>query len=164
MEKMILERNVAYAVKENIIYALVFLTALFSGTTFFSSGNLAFWISMISGLFVLICITILLIKKGLVNTSQLYYGYFLFGKLIGKKKIDTTVSDKFTILHIRYRQKYVRSHNEPNWEYGIDSFEIYFYADEGTIQNEIIKCSNKENSEKAKDFLMQHCNLKFVSI
>ena len=164
MKKIILERNVEYAVWENIIYALIFLVALFFGTTFFSSGITAFCISIISGLLIIICILSMLIKKGLVNNKQLYRGYFLFGKLMRKKKIENPVSDKFTIMHKIYRQKYVRSYNEQNWEYGIDSFELYFFDEDGAIQNEIIKCSKKESSEKAKVFLMEKCNLEFVSL
>ena len=158
MKKIILERNVEYAVWENIIYALVFLIALFFGTTYFSSGIVAFWISTISGLLIIICILTLLIKKGLANNKQLYRGYFLFGKLIRKKKIENCVSNKFTIIHKRYRQKYIRNYNESNWEYAIDSFELYFFDEDGTIQDEIIKCSKKESSEKAKFFLIENCD------
>lgn len=56
MKQIILERNVAYALWENIVYALIFLVALFVGTTFFSTGNLALTLSILSGLFIVVCI------------------------------------------------------------------------------------------------------------
>ncbi len=164
MKQIILERNVEYAIWENIIYALVFLLALFIGTFLFSSGKTAVLICILSGILVLICILALLTKKGIVADLNLYRGYFLFSKLIYKKRIENPVSDKFTILHKKYRQKYIRSYKDPNWEYAVDSFELYFYDEDGTIQNPIIKCMKSESSEKAKSFLIENFGLKFKSI
>ena len=79
MKKIILERNVEYALWENLLYALLFFAALFVGTTFFSKGSLALFLSIFSGVVVLVCIVTLSIKKGLVADTNLYGGYFLFG-------------------------------------------------------------------------------------
>lgn len=160
MKQIILERNVVYAVWENLMYALVFSGAMFIGTTFFSSGNTG---SLFFGIITSICITFLIIKKGLVMDKNLYRGYFVFGKLVSKKKIINPNTEKFTLVGRKLRQKYDRSYQDPNWEYTVDSFELYFINEEGEIKNEIIKCRSHKSAEEAKEFLLINSPLKFVS-
>ena len=164
MNKIILERNVDYALWENLIYASMFSIALFVGTTFFSSGNFALTLSIISGLLASICILALLTKKGLVINKKLYRGYFLFDQLFLKREINNPISNKFTILSKKYRQKYIRSHREQNWEYSVDSFELYFFDEDGAIRDEIIVCQKKESSQKAKEFLVKNYSLQYVEL
>ena len=164
MKQIVLERNVDYAVWENLIYMLVVLTAIFLGVTFTKTGDIAILTSVISGILIIICSLALVVKKGLVFRQELYRGHFLFGKLLFKKKIENSISDNFTLLVKKYRQKYIGGRRDPNLEYAVDSFELYFFDEDGAIQNEIIKCRKKESCEKAKDFLIEHCQLKFVSL
>lgn len=163
MKQIILERNVDYASWENLIYSLVILSGLFVGSTFFSSGNTANFFSAITG-FLLLCSAIsLAIKKGLIQDKKLYKGYFLLGKAIYRKEILNPMSDNFTLLKKRYRQKYVRSIRELDWEYSVDSFELFFFDEDGAIRNRIIKCLTYQSCEKAKMFLIENSNLKFRS-
>ena len=164
MKQIILERNVDYGVWENLIYSLVILIAFFIGITFSKTGYIALITSITCGILILICSFFLLIKKGLLIKRELYRGYFLFGKLLLKKKIENPISDKFTLLAKKYRQKYSTGLREPNLEYSVDSFELYYLDEDGAIRNEIIKCRKKESFEKAKDFLVENYNLKFVSV
>ncbi len=164
MRQIILERNIDYASWENLIYSLVILTGLFVGTTFFSSGETANFFTVVSG-FLLLCILIsLAIKKGLIQDKKLYKGYFLLGKAIYRKEILNPMSVNFTLLKKRYRQKYVRYHREPDLEYSVNSFELFFFDEDGAIQNLIIKCLTYQTCEKAKIFLIENSNLKFKSL
>jgi len=164
MKQIIIERNVDYATWENLIYAIVILSGLFVGTTFFSSGNLANYLSIVSGILSLSCIVSLAIKKGLVQGKKLYRGYFLFDKVIRKKEIQNPASDNFTLLKKRYRQKHVRGRREPDWEYSVDSFELIFFDEDSAVQNLIIKCLTYESCEKAKKFLIANSGLKFKGL
>jgi hypothetical protein len=86
MKKIILERNVNYALWENLMYSIVFLSAFFIGATFFSTGSLAQKFSFLFGILLLICLVAIISKKGLVITKKLYRGYFILASFIGKKK------------------------------------------------------------------------------
>ena len=164
MKHIVLERNVEYALLENLIYAIIFLTALLVGTTFFSEGKIAIVLGFLSGVLLLICSVAILIKKGLVWKHKLFRGYFLFGQLIYKKEIENPASDTFTLMVKNYRQKFIRPRREQDWSYSVMSFELFYFDHDGAIQNPIIKCLKIENCEKAKNFLVEHSSLKFKSL
>lgn len=146
------------------MYALTFLSAAFVGTTFFSSGAVASFLSFSTGFLILVCALSISIRKGLVVNKNISRGYFLFGKLLFKKKIKGTISENFTMLDKRYRQKYIGRRRERNLSYTIDSFELYFFDSDGAIRDRIIKCMKLEACDKAKDFLVENASLKFVSL
>jgi hypothetical protein len=164
MKKIILERNVNYALWENLMYSIVFLSAFFVGATFFSTGSLAQKFSILFGILLLICLFFILSKKGLVITKKIYRGYFIFGFLYWKKEVKNPLSTTFTLLIKKHRQKYIRSYKEPNWEYSLESFELYFFDNDGAIRDKIITCSNKSSAERAIDFLTKYKLLEFKSL
>jgi hypothetical protein len=164
MKKIILERTVNYALWENLMYSIVFLSAFFVGATFFSTGSLAHKFSFLFGILLLICLVAIISKKGLVITKKLYRGYFIFGFLYWKKEINNPLSNTFTLLIKKYRQKYIRSYKEPNWEYSLESFELYFFDNDGAIRDKIITFSKKSSSERAIDFLTLHNFLEYKSL
>ena len=164
MKQIILERNVDYAIWENLLYALLFFSALFIGTTFFSTGKLALFCSIFSGIIVMVCIICLSIKKGLVVNRNLYRAYFVFGQLIFKHKVEATLNTKFTLLANEHRQKYIRGNREPNWEYNVSSFDLHFFDSDGAIQDKIISCMKLENCGRAQKFIQENTLFVFVSL
>ena len=164
MKQIIIERNVEYAIWENLLYALLFFTALFVGTTFFTVGPLALFFSIFSSIIVMVCIFFLTIKKGLVADKSLYRGYFVFGQLIFKQKVEATLNTKFTLLANEHRQKYIRGKREPNWEYNVSSFDLHFFDSDGAIQDKIISCMKLENCGRARKFIQENTFFVFVSL
>lgn len=164
MKHIILERNVDYAIWENLLYALIFFSALFVGTTVFSAGPIALFFSIFSSIIVMVCIVFLTIKKGLVADRNLYRGYFVFGQLIFKEKIEATLNTKFTLLANEHRQKYIRGNREPNWEYNLSSFDLHFFDSDGAIQDKIISCMKLENCVRAQKFIQENTLFVFVSL
>ena len=162
MNKIILERNIEYSHWENLIYIILFLTGIFIGTTFFTKGDTARYFSITSGTLILVCIILVILKKGLIYNNNLGRGYFLFGRLLFYTKINYSDCNTFTMINRNYNQKYERAYRDPNWSYSIKSFELYFKNKERDLIKPIIKCMKEDSSERAKEFLIKNCNLLYI--
>lgn len=163
MKRIILERNIEYSVWQDLIYYLIFFAGLFIGSTFFESGPIARFFSIFSGLVLIICLFFILLKKGLIIDIDLYKGYFIFGILLKKNKIECSGIQEFTLIVKKYKQKYQRGRREPNMEYYLKKFEFYFIDMYGKTKIEFINCRTENTSERLKEFIIENTKLNFIN-
>lgn len=165
MKKIILERNLEYGNFEDLIYVIVINSFVFLGVFFFESSQTAIFFECLTGFILVFCLCLIFMKKGLiVNKNAIYRGFFLFGFLMLKTKNLNPGATIFTLLKVKNRQKYIRTRREPNMEYTIDSFNLYFLDDEHAHKRLILKFIKEESALKTINFLVENTNLKFEEL
>ena len=126
------------------------------------SWNIAIWIMVIAIITLLaFAIIIFPLKKGLyVNHSDLFVGYFTWGKLFYKQKVDLNQAKATSILKFRRRQRgaYMSLAN-PEYSTTFNSFEVYVLNERHTKRSLLISLKKENNAKKALEFVVGNTEL-----
>ncbi|PHS67021.1 MAG: hypothetical protein COB12_05015 [Flavobacterium sp.] len=101
-------------------------------------------------------------KRGFLKIkSDLYLGFFFFGKLFFKKKIDISRTPKIAILKFKKSQKLAWfSVAKPDLATEFKSFEINILNNKHTRREPIIILKDEKNVDPAISFLTSNFSLK----
>lgn len=167
--KIILEKNLDFHQFKNVfilnfICFFIFLMVLKS-----ESAYLIIFLRLLFGIIIISCICLMLLKKGIVIEEKLIYiGYFLLGKKIFKKKVETGNMKIITLL------KFIKSTNynypelhpsnvtrwEPNLNYQTDSFQLFLLNENHTCKKKLLSLVKEQNATNAIEFILKNTELK----
>ncbi len=100
-------------------------------------------------------------KKGfLIKSNQLFLASFLFGKCLGKKKIDITNSPVVSVLEFSASKALWASAANPNLKASNYIYQLNILNEKHTEREKIMFLENKENIDKALKFLTDNLDLR----
>ena len=102
------------------------------------------------------------LKKGLYSADNaVYFGFFSWGKLIYKYRINLEMAKAISILKFKRRERgaYLSIAN-PEYSSAYNSFEVYALNERHTERKIIIPLKKEEYAKKALEFLAQHTFLR----
>lgn len=126
------------------------------------SSNMTIWIWVIAIITLLaFAIIIFPLKKGLyINNSDLFFGYFSWGKLLYKHKIDVDQAKAVSVLKFKRRQRgaYMSLAN-PEFSTTFNSFEVYVLNERHTKRSLLISLKKENNAKKALEFVVENTEM-----
>ncbi|UAB82258.1 hypothetical protein INR76_05720 [Marixanthomonas sp. SCSIO 43207] len=146
------------------LYVLFLLpTAFFILGTIYKSGftQVLFLFGLLIWLF--LAISFIFVKKGLVKTdSGIHFGYFCWGRYVGKDKNKYLDRPTVTILKFKKRQKlaFISAAN-PDFSSSFNSFDIYLLNKKHTKKDKLIGLKNISRANSAIEFMTKNSDLKF---
>lgn len=101
------------------------------------------------------------LKKGLyVNNSDLFVGYFSWGTLSYKQKVDLNQAKAVSVLKFKRRQRgaYMSLAN-PEFSTTFNSFEVYVLNERHTKRSLLISLKKENNAKKALEFVVRNTKM-----
>jgi len=165
--KIILERNLDFNQFKNV-FILNFVCASVLLMLYVAEPIALFGgLKLLIGVLVLLLISLMFLKKGLVvDDRNLFIGYFLFGLSVFKRMANRDHMKIVAVLTFKNgpNYNYTRWPNfakwEPNLEYTTSSFQVFFLNENHTEKEHIVSLLKKENSERAIEFLLKNMNVR----
>jgi|GEM_PF-1784154 len=121
------------------------------------------WISVIA-IIALIAFAIIIfpLKKGLYKgNSDLFIGYFTWGKLIFKQKLSLNKAKAVSILKFKRRERGAfLSVANPEFSTAFSSFEVYALNEKHTQRKILISLRKEINAKRALEFVKRNTALK----
>jgi hypothetical protein len=166
--KIILEKYLDFKQFQNLIILTFITVMIFLGMLNSVDFKSYYSIEIVLSFLILIFISILFTKKGLLSENQeLYTATFLFGFVLRKTVINISDFQQLSIINGKLSTNYGYTYDikrlrywEPNLNYSETNFTICM-VDETKAYKKILRLTKSEKVKLAIDFIVRNTNLQY---